>query len=191
MWIFHLYVATFQQHLHMEYTSLSWNDCQLHDDRLHEFGYPFSILCHKWTLICLVCTNCRSCLLFWLMTCHHMWHMIGCWHHLWSRILVTILSFVFNSMFSNVNHCLPFVLSLFWPVSFGMLALVTQMISSNFPYGYWDSRILYFVVLCVIIRLHQSKQAHSTTWQTLLICKYQIISIFPCCNLQNMNMFSQ
>ena len=46
--------------------------------------------------------------------------------------------------------------------------------------------ILYFVVKWVLIRLHQSKKAHSTTWQALLICKYQIISIFPCCNLQNM-----
>ena len=26
MWTFHLYVATFQQHLHMEYISLSWYD---------------------------------------------------------------------------------------------------------------------------------------------------------------------
>jgi hypothetical protein len=26
LWIFNLYVATFQQHLHMEYISLSWFD---------------------------------------------------------------------------------------------------------------------------------------------------------------------
>jgi hypothetical protein len=26
LWTFHLYVATFQQHLHMEYISLSWSD---------------------------------------------------------------------------------------------------------------------------------------------------------------------
>jgi hypothetical protein len=52
-------------------------------------------------------------------------------------------------------------------------------------------RILYFVVICIIIRLHQSKKAHSTTCQVLLICKYEILSIFPCCNFQNMNMFSQ
>jgi len=26
LWTFHLYVATFQQHLHMEYISLSWYD---------------------------------------------------------------------------------------------------------------------------------------------------------------------
>jgi hypothetical protein len=52
-------------------------------------------------------------------------------------------------------------------------------------------RILYFVVLWIIIRLHQSKQAHSATWQALLVCKYQIIYIFPCWDLQRINMFSQ
>ena len=52
-------------------------------------------------------------------------------------------------------------------------------------------RILYFAVVCILIRLHQSKKVHSTTWQALLNCKYQILSICPCCNLQNMNMFSQ
>ena len=29
-----------------------------------------------------------------------------------------------------------------------------------------------------LIRLHQSNQAYSTTWQALLICKYQVHSIF-------------
>ena len=48
-------------------------------------------------------------------------------------------------------------------------------------------RILYFVVICFLIRLHQSNQVHSTTWQALLNCKYQILSIYPCCSLQNMN----
>ena len=52
-------------------------------------------------------------------------------------------------------------------------------------------RILYFVEFWIIIRLHQSKPTHSTTCQALLLCKYQIISIFPCCNLQSMNIFSQ
>ena len=52
-------------------------------------------------------------------------------------------------------------------------------------------RILYFAVICLLIRLHPSQQAHSTAWQALLFCKYQIISIFPCCKLQNMNMLSQ
>jgi hypothetical protein len=51
--------------------------------------------------------------------------------------------------------------------------------------------ILYFVVICMLIRLNQSNQAYSTTYQALMSCKYQIPSIFPCCNLQNMNMFSQ
>jgi hypothetical protein len=50
--------------------------------------------------------------------------------------------------------------------------------------------ILYFVVIWILIRLHQSKKAHSTTWEALLLCKYQINQIFPWCNLQN-NMFSQ
>ena len=49
-------------------------------------------------------------------------------------------------------------------------------------------RIFYFVVICFLIRLHQCNQVHSTTWQVLLNCKYQILSIFPCCSLQNMNM---
>ena len=52
-------------------------------------------------------------------------------------------------------------------------------------------RIQYFAGFCTGIRLHQSNQAHSTTCQALLICKYQIPPIFPCCNLQNMNMFIQ
>ena len=48
-------------------------------------------------------------------------------------------------------------------------------------------RILYFVVICFLIRLHQSNQVHLTTWQVLLNCNYQILSIYPCCSLQNMN----
>jgi hypothetical protein len=52
-------------------------------------------------------------------------------------------------------------------------------------------RILYFAVMYLLIRLHPSQQAHSTTWQALLFCKYHIFSIFPCCNLQDMNMLSQ
>jgi len=52
-------------------------------------------------------------------------------------------------------------------------------------------RILYFVVFCIPIRLHQSNQAHSTTWQALPICKYQIPFSIPCCNFQNINMLSQ
>ena len=52
-------------------------------------------------------------------------------------------------------------------------------------------RIQYFAGYCTIIRLHQSNQAHSTTCQALLFCRYQIPSIFPCCNLQSMNMYIQ
>jgi hypothetical protein len=45
-----------------------------------------------------------------------------------------------QTLVSNVNHCLPFVLSLsLWSLSFGMLILVTQMLSSDFPYAYWVS----------------------------------------------------
>ena len=54
LWIFHLYVAAFHQHLQMDYISLSWNDV-----RLYEFRNPWSRLCHVWALICLVCTDCR------------------------------------------------------------------------------------------------------------------------------------
>jgi hypothetical protein len=52
----------------------SWNDVRLHEDRLHEFCYPLSNLCYKWTLICLVCTDSRSFHLCSLMTWHHVWH---------------------------------------------------------------------------------------------------------------------
>ena len=38
-------------------------------------------------------------------------------------------------------------------------------------------RILYFVVMWIIIRLHQSNQAHSKTCQDLLNCEYQIPSM--------------
>jgi hypothetical protein len=109
---------------------------------------------------------------------------------------------VAQTLVSNVNHWLPFV----FPVSLSLsLIFVLRYVGS----GYTDVvfrfslcllglkvslsllRNLYFAVICILIRLHQSKKAHSTTWQALLICKYQIISIFPCCNLQNMNIFNQ
>jgi hypothetical protein len=44
LWIFHLYVTKFQQHLQMEYTSLSWSDVRLHQDRVHEFIKMITIL---------------------------------------------------------------------------------------------------------------------------------------------------
>jgi hypothetical protein len=52
-------------------------------------------------------------------------------------------------------------------------------------------RISYVVVICIPIRLHQSNQGQSTTWQDLLDCKYQIPSGIPYCNLQNINLLSQ
>ena len=45
------------------------------------------------------CTDCRSFHLYLLMTCHHVWHITGCWHqhhdecHSLNRTLFTILSF--------------------------------------------------------------------------------------------------
>jgi hypothetical protein len=43
LWIFHLYVAAFHQHLQMDYTSFSWNDVRL---------YAF---CNPWS----ICIDCR------------------------------------------------------------------------------------------------------------------------------------
>ena len=107
---------------------------------------------------------------------------------------------VAQTLVSNVNHCLPFVLCL----SLSLIFVLRYVGSGYTDVVYRFSlcllglklslslvRILYFAVVCILIRLHQSKKAHSTTWQALLICKYQIISIFPCCNLQNMNIFNQ
>jgi len=74
-WIFHLYVATFKQHLQIDYTFLSWNDVRLHGDRLHESSYPLSSLCHEWTLICSVCADCRSFLSSWLVC--DIWLVVG------------------------------------------------------------------------------------------------------------------
>ena len=78
----------------MEYTSLSWNDFRLHEHRLYECCYPLSNLCHEWTLICLVCADCRSFHLYLLMIIwHHVLHMTSCchqqhdeWCHSWIKI---------------------------------------------------------------------------------------------------------
>ena len=51
-------------------------------------------------------------------------------------------------------------------------------------------RILYVVVICIPIRLHQSNQPHSLTCITFMICKYQVLYIIPCCNLQNTSFFT-
>ena len=80
---------------------------------------------------------------------------------------------------------MPFVLSLTNVVFRLSLFLLA------FKLSLYLVRILYFVEVWIIIRLHQSTPTHSMTCQALLLCKYQIISIFPCCNLQNMNIFSQ
>jgi hypothetical protein len=98
---------------------------------------------------------------------------------------------------SNENDEFPCVLSLFYrcPSVFrlwvhrGFFPAFLILIGSQIVIVF--STYFIFVVLWIIIRLHQSKQAHSIPWQALLICKYQIISIFPCWNLQSINMFSQ
>jgi len=55
---------------------------------------------------------------------------------------------VVQTLVSNVNHCWPFLLCLsfslsIWSLSFGMLVLVTQMLSSDIPYAYWVSNCHY------------------------------------------------
>jgi len=77
LWIFHLYVATFKQLLQMDYTSLRWNDVRLHVDRLREFSYPLSSLCHELILLCSVCTDCMSFFSSWLVTIFDIWLVVG------------------------------------------------------------------------------------------------------------------
>jgi hypothetical protein len=43
LYIVHLYGAPFQQHLHMDFKSLSWNDVHLHE---LDIRYPLSSSCH-------------------------------------------------------------------------------------------------------------------------------------------------
>jgi hypothetical protein len=66
-----------------------------------------------------------------------------------------------------------------------------SLFSLCFKLSFYLVRILYFEGFCITIRLHQSNQTYSTTYQAFLICKHQILSIFPCCDLQNMNMLIQ
>jgi hypothetical protein len=47
LWTFHLYVATFQQHLHMEYISPSWYDITENIYRLVLLSNPFSTFLNK------------------------------------------------------------------------------------------------------------------------------------------------
>jgi hypothetical protein len=114
-------------------------------------------------------------------------------------VLMALLLLKLLFLMWTIACLLLFSLSLsLWYLSFGMLVLITQMFVFRFSLCLLGLklplslvRILYFAVICILIRLHQSKKAHSATWQALLICKYQIISNFPCCSLQNMNIFSQ
>jgi hypothetical protein len=210
LWVFRIYVSTFQQHLQMEYTSLSWNDIRLHQDRLLKFCYPLSSLCFKSMLIYLVCTDCRTFHLSSLMTCNHVWHMTGVssMMNATCRTGPYLSSWVFvsNSNFNGapIAHTLVFYCGLLFAfcsltlfvlryVSSGYTNVVFRLslYSLGFKLSLYLVRILYFVGLWIIIRLHQSKQTHSTTCQALLLCKYQIPSSFPCCCLQNMNKLSQ
>ena len=137
--------------------------------------------------------------------------------HLWNRTLFPYLlswAFVSNSSFNGAQTsflmltivCLLFSLSLSLSLTLSLslslfLIFVLQYVGSGYTnvvfrlslyllglkLSLYLVRILYFVVICFLIRLHQSNQVHSTTWQVLLNCTYQILSILPCCSLQNMN----
>jgi hypothetical protein len=52
-------------------------------------------------------------------------------------------------------------------------------------------RIVYVVVMCLSIRLHQSNQAHSTTCLGFMLCKYQNFYYIAYCNLQHINVYVQ
>ena len=75
-----------------------------------------------------------------------------------------------------------------WPLSFGMLVLVSytngvfrlSLLLLSLKLSRYLVRILYFVVICMTIRLHQSNQAHSIIWQDSLNCKYQNVKIIHC-----------
>jgi len=125
LWIFHLYVATFQQHLQMEYTSLSWNDVRLHQGRLHQFCYALSCLCYWYVRFVLIAGHC-ICHRSWLVTMCDIWPVVGVssimnatcrtWPYLPSWAFVSNSSFngapLAQTLVSNVDYCLPFVLSL-------------------------------------------------------------------------------
>jgi hypothetical protein len=101
-----------------------------------------------------------------------------------------------QTLVSNVNHCLPLSLSLIFVLRYvdsGYTNVVFRLSLCllGLKLSLFLVQVLYFAVICILISLHQSKKAHWTTWQALLICMYQIISIFPCCNLQSMNIFNR
>jgi len=77
-----------------------------------------------------------------------------------------------------------------WPI-IGVISLMNATCGTGLYLSLYLVRILYFVVKWIRIILHQSKQTHSTTCQAFFVCKYQIPSSFPCCNLQYMNMSRQ
>jgi hypothetical protein len=105
--------------------------------------------------ICSVCTYCRSylCSCSWHITICHIWPVVGVSSIMdatcGSGSYLPSLTFVSNSSFNWVAvaqtlvfYCGPlfaFGSLSFWPLSFGMSALVTQMLSSGFPYTYWVS----------------------------------------------------
>jgi hypothetical protein len=84
---------------------------------------------------------------------------------------------------SNEDHCFAFALSLSLSLIFvlryvgsGYTDVVFRLTLCLFglKLSLYLVCILYFVVIWILIRLHQSKKAHSTTWEALLFCKYQI-----------------
>ena len=196
-WIFHFYVVTFQQQLQMEYTSLSWSDVQLHEHRIYEFCYSLSNLCHKWTLICLVVLIAGHfiCICSWLVTMCDISPVVGISIMMnatrWTGPYLPSWAFVSNSSFngvpvaqtlvSNEDHWFPFVFSLSLSLTFvlryvdsGYTDVVFRLSLCLFglKLSLYLVCILYFVDIWILIRLHQSKKAHSTTWQALLLCKY-------------------
>jgi hypothetical protein len=73
-----------------------------------------------------------------------------------------------------------FLTILLWYVGSGYTNIIFQLSVCllGLKMSLYLVRILYFVVICIPITLHQSNQAHSAIWQDSLLCKYQIHSIF-------------
>jgi hypothetical protein len=89
------------------------------------------------------------CLRSWLVTMSDIWPVVGV-----SSIMnatcgtgpyLPSWAFLSKSSCSGVPvaQTFAFVLSFFWPLSFGMLILVAQMLFSDFPYAYWVSNYHY------------------------------------------------
>ena len=121
MWIFHVYVAIFQQHLWMKHTSISWNDARLHQD---ELCYPLSRHWYAWFVLI---TGHFICLRSWLVTMCDIWSVVGVssimnvtcgtgpywpsWAFMSNASFIGVA--IVQSGVSNEDHCFPFVLSLF------------------------------------------------------------------------------